>query len=308
MTHDPRPIAFQGDLGANSHTAILQKFGDDARVLPCATFEDAFVAVESGEARLAMIPIENTLAGRVADVHHFLPKSGLRIVGEHFLPIHFHLMALPGVSEDEIREIHTHVHALGQCRRLLGEKTETRDPETGRIVMRPRWKGVTAGDTAGAAKLVAERGERWMAALAPRLAASLYGLDILREHVEDEAHNVTRFVVLSPAYAPAERLWAPQDTPGGTVTTFVFRVRNIPAALYKALGGFATNGLNMTKLESYQLGGKFFATQFYADVEGHPDDPALNRALAELRFFAEVEILGVYAAAPDRARLAAADG
>jgi len=251
--------------------------------LPCPTFEDAFNAVEAGKAGLAMIPIENTIAGRVADIHHLLPESKLHIVGEYFLPIHFQLMVLPGVKRDEIRTVHSHIHALGQCRKYIRKNG---------------WSPVVAGDTAGAAKLVAEERDRSMAALAPRLASSLYGLDILEEDVEDTENNVTRFVVLSKT-----KRWAPRRDPGQRmITTFVFRVRNVPAALYKAMGGFATNGVNMTKLESYQLGGAFTATQFYADIEGHPDDTGVAHALEELGFFSrEVRILGVYEASDYRA-------
>jgi len=268
-------ISFQGDYGANSDMACRDMF-PNMEPLPCPTFEDAFNALENGEADLAMIPIENTLAGRVADIHHLLPESRLNIIGEYFMPIRFQLMVMPGVQRDEIRTVHSHIHALGQCRKIIRSNG---------------WKAVVAGDTAGAAKLVSEMGDRSMAALAPRLAADLYGLDILAENVEDSENNVTRFVILS-----RDEAWAKRETSAETiVTTFVFNVRNIPAALYKALGGFATNGINMTKLESYQIGGKFIATQFYADVQGHPDDPALRRALEELRFFSEkVRILGVY--------------
>lgn len=277
-------IAFQGDFGANSDMACRDMF-PELQPLPCPTFEDAFVAVDSGEADLAMIPIENTIAGRVADIHHLLPESRLDIIGEYFMPIRFQLMVLPGVQRDEIRTVHSHIHALGQCRK---------------IVRANGWKAVVAGDTAGAAKLVSEIGDRSMAALAPRLAAELYGLDIIAENVEDQASNVTRFVVLAKNGQPVTRSSADEVI----VTTFVFNVRNIPAALYKALGGFATNGINMTKLESYQLGGKFVATQFYADIEGHPDDANVKRALDELKFFSEsVRILGTYHAHPMRRTL-----
>ena len=281
MIQKNNKIAFQGEFGANSDMACRDMF-PQMEPLPCQTFEEAFLAVENGDADLAMIPIENTLAGRVADIHHLLPESRLHIVGEYFMPIRFQLMVLPGVTKDEVRTVHSHIHALGQCRR---------------IVRMNGWKPVIAGDTAGAAKLVAEKGDRSMAALAPRLAADLYGLEIIAENVEDSESNVTRFVVLAreadiPARTKSDEV---------IVTTFVFNVRNIPAALYKALGGFATNGINMTKLESYQIGGKFFATQFYADIEGHPDDANLRRALEELRFFSEkVRILGSYRAHPMR--------
>lgn len=269
-------IAFQGEPGANSDTACRNMF-PGMEPLPCPTFEDAFNAVESGKATLAMIPIENTIAGRVADIHHLLPVSPLHIIGEYFLPIRFQLMALKGVELSEIKSVLSHIHALGQCRNIL---------------RRNGWKPVVAGDTAGAARIVADEGDRTKAALAPRLAAELYGLDILAANVEDQENNVTRFVVLSK-----ERDWAPPAAGKLLMTTFVFRVRNIPAALYKALGGFATNGVNMTKLESYQLGGNFYATQFYADIEGHPDDAPVKRALEELRFFSkDMRIVGVYPA------------
>ena len=268
-------ISFQGEAGANSDTACRNMF-PDMEPLPCPTFEDAFNAVETGAADLAMIPIENTLAGRVADIHYLLPLADMHIVGEYFLPIHFQLMVLPGVKREEIKTVHSHVHALGQCRKIIRNNG---------------WQKVIAGDTAGAARLVADLKDRSMAALAPRLAAGLYGLDILEENVEDEENNVTRFVVLSKQKHWVKRV----DPEERIVTTFVFRVRNVPAALYKALGGFATNGINMTKLESYQIGGRFIATQFYADIEGHPDDESVRLALEELEFFTkEVRVLGVY--------------
>ena len=284
MTTSTNRIAFQGEFGANSDMACRDMF-PDMEPLPCQTFEDAFLAVENGDADIGMIPIENTIAGRVADIHHLLPESRLHIVGEYFMPIRFQLMVLPGVSTDEIRTVHSHIHALGQCRK---------------IVRLNGWKPVIAGDTAGAAKLVAETGNRSMAALAPRLAADLYGLEIVAENVEDIESNITRFVVLSREEQAIDR----REDDEVIVTTFVFNVRNIPAALYKALGGFATNGINMTKLESYQIGGKFYATQFYADIEGHPDDANVRRALEELRFFSEkVRILGTYRAHPMRITL-----
>ncbi|MGX5667631.1 prephenate dehydratase [Rhizobium daejeonense] len=283
-THKTNKISFQGDFGANSDMACRDMF-PDMEPLPCPTFEDAFVALETGEVDLAMIPIENTLAGRVADIHYLLPLSRLHIVGEYFMPIRFQLMVLPGVGMDEIRTVHSHIHALGQCRKIIRSNG---------------WKAVVAGDTAGAAKLVSEKGDRTMAALAPRLAAPLYGLDIVAENVEDSENNVTRFVVLSRDEDQPKRV-SDDET---FITTFVFNVRNIPAALYKALGGFATNGVNMTKLESYQIGGKFIATQFYADIEGHPEDAPVKRALEELSFFSEkVRILGVYKAHAMRGKL-----
>ena len=280
-------IAFQGEPGANSDTACRNVY-PGMEPLPCPTFEDAFNAVETGKADLAMIPIENTIAGRVADIHHLLPESRLHIIGEYFLPIHFQLMALKGVGRAEITTVHSHIHALGQCRKYIRKNG---------------WKPVVAGDTAGAAKLVAEIGERTMAALAPRLAADLYDLDILEEDVEDAETNVTRFVVLT-----RNKQWVERPTADGRMmTTFIFRVRNVPAALYKAMGGFATNGVNMTKLESYQLGA-FTATLFYADIEGHPDDPGVRNALEELRFFSkEIRILGVYPRSESREEWNVAD-
>ncbi len=274
-----KTIAFQGEPGANSHIAA-QEVHPDWEALPCPTFEDAFAAVSDGAAGLAMIPIENSIAGRVADIHHLLPTSGLHIIGEHFLPIHFQLMGTPDADLGTIRSVHSHVHALGQCRK---------------IIRKLGLKAVVAGDTAGSAREVAEAGDPTRASLAPRLAAGIYGLKILAEDVEDEAHNTTRFIILS-----REAQWAaPRNGP--LVTSFVFLVRNLPAALYQALGGFATNGNNMTKLESYMLEGRFLATQFYAEVDGHPEDPPLKRALEELEFFSrELHILGVYPAHPFR--------
>lgn len=278
MNNQNNLIAFQGEAGANSDTASRNMF-PDMTPLPCATFEDAFNAVDSGQASLAMIPIENTLAGRVADIHHLLPQSGLHIIGEYFLPIHFHLMVLPGTDISQIKTVHTHIHGIGQCRKIVRENG---------------WKPVVAGDTAGAAKMIAETGDPSMAALSPYLAAELYGLDILKKNVEDTDNNVTRFVVLSKTPHSYKRK-SPDEL---VMTTFVFRVRNIPAALYKAMGGFATNGINMTKLESYQIGGHFTATQFYADIEGHPEDPNVKLAFEELGFFTDLfDVLGVYPAA-----------
>lgn len=272
-------IAFQGEPGANSHIAISDAY-PTAEAMPCATFEDALSAISSGEADLGMIPIENSVAGRVADIHHLLPTSKLFIVGEWFLPIRHQLVAVPGAKLEDIKTVESHVHALGQCRR---------------IIRKFGLKPIVAGDTAGAARIIAERGDKTCAAISSRLAAKIYGLDILAEDIEDEAHNTTRFVVLA-----REPRWAAQGS-GKLVTTFVFRVRNLPAALYKALGGFATNGVNMTKLESYMVDGNFFATQFYADVEGHPEDRNLAFALDELKFFSrEFRIVGVYPGHPFR--------
>jgi len=272
-------VVFQGEPGANSHIAANEMF-PEGEAVPMPTFEDCFAAMERGDVDLAMIPIENSLAGRVADIHHLLPTSGLNIIAEYFLPIHFQLMARKDAKLADIKSVHSHVHALGQCRKIIREH---------------KWRAVVEADTAGAARMIAESGDRTQAALATRLAAEIYGLHILAEDVEDETHNTTRFVILS---RQAKR--APVAN-GPVITSFVFRVRNIPSALYKALGGFATNSINMTKLESYQLGGQFFATQFYADVEGHPDDRPLKRALEELEFYsAELRIVGVYPAHPFR--------
>ncbi|HEV2603976.1 MAG TPA: prephenate dehydratase [Microvirga sp.] len=272
-------ISFQGEPGANSHIACDEVY-PGWEPLPCATFEDAFAAVSEGRAALAMIPIENSIAGRVADIHHLLPNSGLHIIGEHFLPIHFQLMALPEANLSTIKTVQSHVHAIGQCRK---------------IVRKLGLKALVTGDTAGSAREVAESGDITKASLAPRLAAGIYGLKILAEDVEDESYNTTRFIILSKTPKRA----APDDGP--IVTSFIFRVRNLPAALYKALGGFATNGVNMTKLESYMLEGDFTATQFYAEVDGHPDDVHVRRALEELEFFSrELRILGVYPAHPFR--------
>ncbi|MDR3507254.1 MAG: prephenate dehydratase [Caulobacteraceae bacterium] len=269
-------IAYQGEPGANSHEACLTYY-PDYEPQPCATFQDAFDAVKSGDCALGMIPVENSLAGRVADVHHLLPNSGLKIVGERFKAIRFQLMANPGARLSDIKTVSSMPIALGQCRktiRKLGLITEA------------------AGDTAGAAKALAEHPNPTRAAIAPALAAQIYGLEILLKDVEDERYNTTRFLVMT-----ADR--DPPRPPAGVpcVTSFVFRVRNLPAALYKALGGFATNGVNMTKLESYMENGAFTATFFYADVDGRPEDEALVRAFEELDFFSErFEILGCYPA------------
>ena len=272
-------IAYQGEPGSNSDAACREVF-PGAESVPCATFEDVFVAMDEGRADLAMIPVENSIAGRVADIHHLLPESGLHIIGEHFMPIHFALLAVPGASEAGITTVRSHSHALGQCRQFIRDHG---------------WRSVVADDTAGAAREIAEAGDPAVAALAPLLAAELYGLDVLSRDVEDEHHNTTRFLVLA-----REAAIPPTDS-GPVITTFVFRVRNVPAALYKAMGGFATNGVNMTKLESYQLGGSFSATQFYADVEGHPDERPLALALEELAFYtAFLRVLGTYPASSFR--------
>jgi len=273
-------IVYQGEPGSNSHLACQQRF-PDLEAVAAASFEDCFAAVENGEADLAMIPIDNSVAGRVADIHHFLPTSPLHIVGEHFLRVRFALLGIPGATLDGVKTVHSHAHALGQCRRVIREHGFT---------------PVISGDTAGAAREVREADDPTQAAISPPLAAEIYGLAVLLDDVEDEDHNTTRFVVLSRDFEQAPR------GAGPVVTTFVFNVRNLPAALYKALGGFATNGVNMTKLESYMVGGEFTATQFLAEVDGHPDDPPVRRALDELAFFTtEVKVLGVYPADPFRA-------
>ncbi len=276
-------IAYQGEPGANSHLACREAFpGHEA--LACATFEDALLAVRSGEAGYAMIPIENSVAGRVADIHHLLPDADLYIVGEHFLRVRHQLMACPGASLKTIKRALSHTHALGQCRRKLSELGLMPVPEA---------------DTAGSARMVSESKDLSLAAIASTLAAEIYGLEILATDIEDEVHNTTRFVVLAAEPDDAE----PGNGP--VITTFIFRVRNVPAALYKALGGFATNGVNMTKLESYQLEGTFNATMFYADIEGHPTERSVQLALEELSFFSsEKKVLGTYPASPYRAEAA----
>ena len=276
-------IAFQGEPGANSHIAA-QEACPDMVSLPCDTFEDVFAAVNEGRARLGMIAVENSLAGRVADVHHLIPGAGLYIVGEHFLRVHHQLLGLKGAKLEGLKTVHSHIHALGQCRRVIRELG---------------LKAVVAADTAGAARQIAESGDPARAALASSLAAEIYSLDVLRANVEDAEHNTTRFLIMAKDPNDAE----PEDEP--VITSFIFRVRNVPAALYKALGGFATNGVNMTKLESYQLEGTFNASQFYADIEGHPASRHVRLALEELEFFtSELRILGVYKAHAYRASLA----
>ncbi len=272
-------ISYQGEPGANSHLAAREAFPDlDAVAYP--TFEDALAAVKTGEALYAMIPIENSVAGRVADIHYLLPDAGLFIVAEHFLRVRHQLMAKPGATLSSITRAMSHTQALGQCRNTLR-----------RLGIKP----VPEADTAGSARLVSESDDPTTAAIASRLAADIYGLEILKSDMEDETHNTTRFVILAKDPDDAE----PGD--GSVVTTFVFRVRNVPAALYKALGGFATNSVNMTKLESYQTEGTFNATMFFADIEGHPVERPVQLALEELSFFStETIILGTYPASPYR--------
>ena len=276
-------IAFQGELGANSHEACRTYF-PDYEPAPYPTFEEAFEAMKSGACVLGMIPVENSIVGRIADVHHLLPSSGLKIVGEKFKPISFHLMANPGTKLDDVKVVSSMAVALGQCRRSLkrlGVRTEA------------------VGDTAGAAKALAERPDPARAAISPALAAEIYGLDILLRDIEDERHNTTRFLVMTGDPEPPPPAFTEQ-----CLTSFVFRVRNVPAALFKAMGGFATNGVNMTKLESYMEDGAFSATMFYSEVEGRPEDRGLALAFEELSFFCErFELLGVFAADPFRTRV-----
>ncbi len=272
-------IAFQGEPGAFSEVAC-RRFAPEFEPVACATFEDAFEAVKSGRAARAMLPIENSLAGRVADIHHLLPEADLHIVAEHFLPIEHHLMVRPGVKLADVKIARSHAMALGQVRGFLRDN---------------KLRAEVAGDTAGAARRLSESGGMDEGVVASDIAAEIYGLTILARNIEDAGHNTTRFLQMADEPDDA----APEDGP--VVTSFVFQVRNIPAALYKALGGFATNNVNMTKLESYQLDGAFTATMFYADIEGHPSEEPVRLALEELGFFSSsLKILGVYPAAPDR--------
>ncbi|WP_425038182.1 prephenate dehydratase [Primorskyibacter sp. S187A] len=272
-------IAFQGEPGAYSHEACVDA-RPDMEPLPCRAFEDVIAAVRDGRADLAMLPVENTTYGRVADIHRLLPQSGLRIIDEAFVRVHISLMANPGVSLDEIKRVRAHLVLLPQCESFLAARGI---------------EGIPAADSAGAAAELAEAGLRDEGALASDLAAEIHGLDLLARHIEDHAHNTTRFLIMSPEPQMERR------GDHGMMTTFVFQVRNIPAALYKAMGGFATNGVNMTKLESYMVGGKFTATQFYADIEGHPEDPPVQRALEELDYFTDMlDILGTYPRDPRR--------
>ena len=278
-----KKIAFQGEPGANSHEACRTYF-PDYEAVPCATFEEAFDAIKTGACQLGMIPIENSIAGRVADVHHLLPASGLKIVGERFKPIRFQLMVNQGVTLDQVKIAVSMPIALSQCRQSLKKLGLAHE---------------SAGDTAGAAKALALKPDPTRAAVAPALAAEIYGLDILARDIEDERNNTTRFLVMT-----AEKTPEPPPFTHRCVTSFVFKVRNLPAALYKALGGFATNGVNMTKLESYMEGGHFTATFFYAEVDGRPEDRSLALAFDELKFFSDkFEILGVYPADPFRDRV-----
>ncbi|MBP7649308.1 MAG: prephenate dehydratase [Phenylobacterium sp.] len=276
-------IAFQGELGANSHEACVAAFPD---MTPVAhpTFEEAFEAIKTGDCQLGMIPVENSIAGRVADVHHLLPNSGLKIIGERFKPIHFQLMVNPGVKLEAVKTVASMPIALAQCRKTI---------------RRLKLKTEQVGDTALSAKLLSEHPDPAKAAIAPALAAELYGLEIVARDIEDTHNNTTRFLVMTADKAPA-----PPPFTSPCVTSFVFRVRNLPAALYKAMGGFATNGVNMTKLESYMENGAFTATFFYSEVDGRPEDRNLALAFEELQFFSEqFEILGVYPADPFRSHI-----
>lgn len=272
-------ISFQGALGANSHIACRQVY-PDMQPLPCATFEDTFAAVRDGEARLAMIPIDNSVAGRVADIHHLLPHSGLYIIGEHFQRVEHCLLGTPDAEASDLTEVHSHIHALGQCRNLIAE-----------LGVEP----MVHFDTAGAARDVAAWADKTKGSISSSLAADSYGLKVLRSNIEDAEHNTTRFIMMGP-----EKLM-PAVGSRKIITSFVFRVRSVPAALYKALGGFATNKLNITKLESYIIDGAFTVAQFYADVEGHPDEQSMKWAFEELDFFTtEWTVLGTYPASPFR--------
>lgn len=272
-------IAFQGELGAYSHEACVEA-RPDHDPLPCVSFEDVIQAVRSNAADLAMLPVENTTYGRVADMHRLLPQSGLHIIDEAFVRVRISLLANPGVTIDQIKKVRAHLVLIPQCRGFLEQHGI---------------RGEAAADSAGAAAEIAQTGTHEIGALASRLAGATYGLNVLADGIEDRDDNTTRFVIMAPEPDMTRR--------GEThmITSFVFRVRNIPAALYKAMGGFATNGVNMTKLESYMVDGGFTATQFYADIAGHPDDPAVARAMEELDYFtSEVSVLGVYPAAFSR--------
>jgi prephenate dehydratase len=279
MTDSTNIIAFQGEPGAYGDLACRTVY-PQMTTLPCATFEDAFAAVGEGRARLAMIAIDNSLAGRVADVHHLIPESGLHIMGEHFQRVVHHLLAPKGATIESVKVVHSHVHALPQCRKLIRELG---------------LKTVVHADTAGAAADVARMGDPAQAAIASELAGQIYGLVSLRANVADQQQNTTRFVVMQ------REPYDPDPQSGPVLTSFVFRVRSVPAALYKALGGFATNGVNIVKLESYMIDAWFTVAQFYAEIEGHPDQRPVRLALEELSFFSrEVKILGVYPASPFR--------
>jgi prephenate dehydratase len=286
MADPTKSIAFQGDIGANSDLACRRVY-PELTPLPCVTFEDTFAALREGRASLGMIPIDNSVAGRVADIHHLLPESGLHIIGEHFQRVEHQLLAVKGAKIGDLKYVHSHVHALNQCRETIRK-----------LGLIPQ----VHVDTAAAARDIAGRGQKDHAAIASELAGEIYGLDCLRANMEDAEHNTTRFLIMSREAKEAG------PSSGDVVTSFVFRVRNVPAALYKALGGFATNGVNMTKLESYLVGGGFIAAQFYAEVDGHPSHANMRHALEELDFFSrEVRILGVYPAHPFRKQQSVAE-
>jgi prephenate dehydratase len=273
-----RRIAFQGEPGAYANLAAREAV-PHAQAIPHASFEEAVEAVRAGSCDLCIIPVENSLIGRIADIHHLLPDSGLHIVGEHFLPIRHQLLGLKSATLDGVTDVYSQLPALAQCRNIIRD----------RKLKEHHWY-----DTAGSAKHVAELGSPTAAAIASMLAGEIYGLKVLAADIEDEHHNATRFLIMSRAAEAAPNA-------GKVVTTFVFRVKNVPAALYKAIGCFATANINITKLESYQLGGSFNATQFYADIQGHIADPAVAHALDELRFYTtKLDILGVYPAHPYR--------
>jgi prephenate dehydratase len=278
----PDRIAFQGEPGAYSHMACIDAY-PEMEPLPCNTFEGAIAAVKTGEARLAMLPVENSTYGRVADIHSLLPESGLFIIGETFVPVRIQLMGPKGAKLEDVKEAQSHTVLLGQCREFLRAHGI---------------RSVIGGDTAGSAAQIAREGDPTRAALASSLAAEINGLEIIAPDIQDNSHNATRFLVMSRQKVEAE----PSEPK--VVTTFVFEVRNVPAALYKAMGGFATNGVNMVKLESYMVNGSFTATRFYADIEGHPEQRAVTLALEELRFFTSfVKVLGVYPAHPYREQI-----
>ena len=272
-------IAFQGEPGAFSHAAASNVFPGE-EVIGCVTFEETINAVQSGRADFAVVPVENSLYGRITDIHHLLPESGLHIIGETFLRVEMNLLGVPGATLADIKAVQSLSVALGQCRKFITENG---------------LRTINAVDTAGSAREVAQKADKSVAAIASRFAGEIYGLNVLASNIEDADHNTTRFLVLS-----RDKQEAPANQ-GKVKTTFVFRVRNVPAALYKAMGGFATNGVNMTKLESYMVGGAFTATQFYADIEGHPSDTGVQNAFEELDFFTDYfRVLGVYPAAESK--------
>ncbi|MEE2746403.1 MAG: prephenate dehydratase [Pseudomonadota bacterium] len=282
MTNNKDVISFQGETGANSDLSCRQ-IRPNMRTLPCNSFEETFAAVKNGRAALALIPIENSVAGRVADIHNLLPESGLHIIGEHFQRVEHQLLAVPGATLDDLKYVHSHVHALNQCRNVIKRNNIT---------------PVVHVDTAAAAREISERGDKSHGAIASELAGDIYRLKTLKRNVEDADHNTTRFLLMAPE--PLAELAKDLKT----MTSFIFRVRNVPAALYKSLGGFATNSVNITKLESYLVGGEFVAAQFYAEIEGHADNSAVALAFEELEFYSsEVRILGVYPAHPFRETL-----